>query len=479
VEVAASDPYRLIESTAARAYRRTLFELLSPVAPPAAALAVAQWLGVLPIELGAAAFIVGALVLLEATGLTRSRTQAARFLDETLGGKDHFLTLATAAAGPALMPLVEADARAIAARHATATLSPPRKRPVVLSAVLSICGVLLLWSLPRVASLASTGAGDLDRIAAELAAAGDVESARAVADASRALRDPKLSDRQKLEKVQEAMRRIDAQEKSQAAGSGSSGGGGDKKGERQQQQGKQSKGQAEQGEGAGAQKQAQSGANGGAGQARGEAKQELSKIAGELAGQQQQGKNEKPEKQQSGKQQQQPSGGGIQGPESGAEKRKGGDGDSAGNQPGKNPDKPGGNEKSGGNDGASQAERNGEQPNQPGQANAAKGGGGEGEGSGQRSSSRPDAKPAERYYKPGEGGEGGIRDGQYVRVRVPDENQALPGTELVAKPGDASPQTPYGNAPLPAAGAPGEVGAEQPVPLEYRDAFKGEARRER
>jgi len=42
----------------------------------------------------------------------------------------------------------------------------------------------------------------------------------------------------------------------------------------------------------------------------------------------------------------------------------------------------------------------------------------------------------------------------------------------VAKPGDASPQTPYGNAALPPPGAPGEVGAEQPVPLEYREAIK-------
>ena len=65
-----------------------------------------------------------------------------------------------------------------------------------------------------------------------------------------------------------------------------------------------------------------------------------------------------------------------------------------------------------------------------------------------------------------------IVDGRYVRVRVPEENQQLPGSERVAKPGDASPQTPYGNAPLPPPGAPGEVGAEQPLPLEYRDAFK-------
>ena len=59
-----------------------------------------------------------------------------------------------------------------------------------------------------------------------------------------------------------------------------------------------------------------------------------------------------------------------------------------------------------------------------------------------------------------------------MRVRVPEEDRALAGTEVVAKPGDVNPEVPYGNAPLPEAGSPGEVSAEQPVPLEYRDALK-------
>ena len=61
-------------------------------------------------------------------------------------------------------------------------------------------------------------------------------------------------------------------------------------------------------------------------------------------------------------------------------------------------------------------------------------------------------------------------------MRVPDEDGQLPGTEIVAKPGDATPLTPYGNAPLPAAGSPGEVSSDQPVPLEYREALKNTSR---
>ena len=475
--VVTTDPYVLIEATAARSHRRALSELLAPAAPPALALVIAWVLGVRPVEIAVAAAIAGAVLLLHASGFAPSRVRAARVLDDTFGAKDRFLTLATARA-QALLPLVADEARTIATRHPDVGLPPARKRPLVTSVVLSIAALALLWFLPHLASFASAGPGELDRIAAELAATGDVEGARVVSGTARALRDPKLSNQDKLAKVQEALRELAAQEQKKAGGSGASGASGEKSGDRQQQKGKESKGQGDQGEGAGAKSQAASGQSGGSGQARGEAKQELSKIAGELAGQQQQAKSEKP---QSGTQQQ-PAGGGIQGPENGAQERKQGERESTGNQPGKNPDKPGGEQKPGGNQGASQAQRQGDQPNQPeqsGQANAAKGSGGAGEGPGQRSSSQPDAKPAERYYKSGESGEGGIRDGRYVRVQVPEENRALPGTELVAKPGDASPQTPYGNAPLPPAGAPGEVGAEQPVPLEYRDAFKSDARRER
>jgi hypothetical protein len=474
VNVETSLPYRLIDATATRSYRRQLGEILLPAAPPAITLAIALGLGLLPIELAAAAAIAAGIVMLYASGLAPSKIHAARFLDHSLGAKDHFLTLATAAGERDLLTVVEADAAAIAS-HAShegpPRLPPARKRPLVTSLLLSLFAFALLWSLPRLSSLASTGGGGLEQIAAELAASGDDELARALGEVSRALRDPKLSNEEKRAKVDEALRKLDATERKQAAAAGSSGGGGQKGDPNQQQKGEQAKGRGEQGEGSGSQKQQAAGQGGGSGAARAKAKQELAKIAGELAGEAQQGKAEKGE---SAKQQQQPSGGGIQGPESGAEERKPGERESTGNQPGKNPDKPGGNQQPGGDQGASQAERGGEnQPDQAGQAaKPGSGAGAEGQSAGQRSSSAADAKPAERYYKAGEGPDGTIVDGRYVRVRVPEENQQLPGSERVAKPGDASPQTPYGNAPLPPPGAPGEIGAEQPLPLEYRDAFK-------
>jgi hypothetical protein len=470
VNVETSLPYRLIDAIATRSYRRQLGEILLPAAPPAIALAIALGLGLLPIELAVAAAITAGIVMLYASGLAPSKIQAARFLDHSLCAKDHFLTLATAAGERDLLTVVEADAAAIASHashEGSPRLPPARKRPFVASLLLSLFAFALLWLLPRLSSLASTGGGGLEQIAAELAASGDAELARALGEVSRALRDPKLSNEEKRAKVDEALRKLDAAERKQAAGAGSSGGGGQKGDQNQQQKGEQAKGRGEQGEGSGSQKQQASGQGGGSGEAHAKAKQELSKIAGELAGAAQ-----KAEKGESAKQQQQPSGGGIQGPESGAEERKPGERESTGNQPGKNPDKPGGNQKPGGDPGASQA--GGE--NQPDRAEQAvkpgSGAGTGGQGAGQRSSSQADAKPAERYYKAGEGPDGAIVDGRYVRVRVPEENQQLPGSERVAKPGDASPQTPYGNAPLPPPGAPGEIGAEQPVPLEYRDAFK-------
>ncbi len=168
----------------------------------------------------------------------------------------------------------------------------------------------------------------------------------------------------------------------------------------------------------------------------------------------------------------QSTGGGIQGPESSAKERKQSEGDGTANQPGKNPKESGGNEKPGADQKGAQAQ-GGEQDRQQNQSSGATQGGAGTDGAGQRSTSQNDTKPAERFYKPGEGPDGRIVDGQYVRLRVPEEDGRLPGTEIVAKPGDATPLTPYGNASLPAAGAPGEVAADQPVPLEYRAALKG------
>jgi hypothetical protein len=470
-----ASPYRLIEETALRWYRRRLSELLLPAVPPVLALATALAAGRLPLEIGVAGAIALAILGFHITGVVVSKPRAAGFLDRSLGAKDRFLTLATIERTASLLPVVESSATAIAASAGDLPLPPRRKRPLVASVALSVAGLLFLWVIPELSSLAGAGGGGLDRIAAELAAgdAVDRELAQVLRDVSKTLRDPRRSKEEKRAKIAEALANLDrAERKRQISAAGSSGGASEKGDQGRQQKAdgnRQERGAGEQGSGQEKQQQA-GGAGNGEGNARGQAKQELERIAGELAGESQGAKAE-PGKNTQAKPQ--PSGGGIQGPESGAKERKPGEREASGNQPGKAPDKSGGNEKPGGEQGEAKAEHGGEQQRPNAQNPSSRSGPGAGaEGASQKPSQQGDTKPAERYYKPGEGSGGSIAGGQYVRVRVPDEHRPLAGTEEVAKPGDVNPEVPYGNAPLPVAGSPGEVGAEQPIPLEYRDALK-------
>jgi hypothetical protein len=461
--------YRLIDETASRCWRRDLSDLVLPALPPIAALALAASIGVLPLEIAVAAAIALGFLVLYATGMAPSRAYAARFLDGATGAKDHFLTLATVGPDRPLMTLVAGEAAAIARRAPAPSLPPRRKKPLVTSFALSLAGLLALWSIPQMPSLAA-GGSDLDHLAAELAASGDADLAKEIREVAQALQDPKRSNEDKRKKIDEAIKRIEeAERKAAKAGSKGTSSGGGKEGDKGE---KQSGGQRAGGSGSGEQRsstaQEQKGGQGsGSGNARERAKQQLSELAGQLSGE---AKETKSGEGKEGKKTQ-PSGGEIQGPESGKD-RKPGDRDVSGNQPGKSPEQSGGNEKPGGNQGEAKSEKGAERSPQGAGPSPSRGSSGAGEGAGQKPSSQADGKPAERYYKPGEGPGGGIQDGQYVRVRVPEESRILPGTETVAKPGDVLPEVPYGNAPLPAAGPAGEVGTDQPVPLEYRDALR-------
>jgi hypothetical protein len=470
-----SSPYQLIETTALRWYRRRLSDLLLPAVPPVLAAAAALAAGRLPLEIGVAGTIALAILGFYVTGLVASKSQAARFLDRSLGAKDRFLTLSTIERAPTLLIVVESSAAAIAASVGDLPLPPRRKRLLVASVALSVAGFLFLWVIPELASLAGAGGGGLDRIAAELSAgdAADQELARVLRDVSNALHDPRRSNQEKRAKIAEALAKLEqAERKRQISSAGSAGGTGEKSSQGRQQKtdgNRQEQGASGQASGQGKNQQA-GGTGNGEGNARGQARQELERIAGELAGESQQAKAE-PSKSTQAKPQ--PSGGGIQGPESGAKERKPEEREASGNQPGKAPDKSGGEQKAGGDQGETKAESGGEQQRPNAQNPGSQGGPGAGaDGTGQKPSSRGETKGAERYYKPGEVPGGDIAGGQYVRVRVPEEDRALAGTEEVAKPGDVNPEVPYGNAPLPEAGSPGEVSAEQPVPLEYRDALK-------
>src|SRR5439155_562166 len=125
--------------------------------------------------------------------------------------------------------------------------------------------------------------------------------------------------------------------KRQISSAGSAGGASEKRDQGRQQKAdgnRQEQGASEQASGQGKEQQA-GGTGNGEGNARGQAKQELERIAGEIAGESQQAKAE-PSKSTQAKPQ--PSGGGIQGPESGAKERKPEEREASGNQPGKAPD---------------------------------------------------------------------------------------------------------------------------------------------
>lgn len=470
------DPYSLIERTILRARRRKCLEVLLPALPTTVALVGISFLGRLPVEIAAAAAIASAFLSLHVAALAVKRETAGAFLDRGLGAKDHFLTLATMAdeAPRELRSVVESGATALAANSTTLRLPVPKRRPLLLSILFSLLGFLFLWVLP---DLPSAGTGEpLQSIAAELAASADLSDralAKDLREVMRALHDPNLSAAEKRERVEQAVTKLDKAEQEAAQGSSSTGSSGGKQGGR----GKADKGKEEGSDGSQkgsgtAQRNQQQGAEaegkGNSGnRARGQARNELSKIAGQLRGEQ---KETKAAEGKEGQNKPQPSGGGIKGPESGAKQRQQ---DGSGNQQsGANPNKPGNEQKQGGDTAqgeSKQPREEGSQPNAQGGGN--RGQGGEGGNAGQKPSPSADGKTAERYYKPGEGPGGArIGDGKYVRVRVPEKGKAV-ATEVVPGPGDVEPETPYGNAPLPSAGAPGEVPVDQPQPLEYRDAL--------
>jgi hypothetical protein len=470
-----TNPYKLIEATVVRGRARMRENVLWPALPPALAIAAAALLGRLPVEVGAAATIGYAMVLLHLTSQRFERRDAAAFLDAKLGAKEHFLTLATIDGAATLRPAVEERATAIASSAPPPSPPPRRSRPVLLSGFASAALLAFLWWLPQVSLFAAAG-GPLDRIAAELAGSSDTTDRRLGAELaalSDALRDPAISKEDKQKKIDEMMKKIDEVEKQQkqSAAAGSSGSGGDsgKQGQQQKPEGEQ---QGE-GKGKGTKQEQQSGEKGSGSGARGEAKKELEKMAGELAGGEQ--KNQQQGKSEQGKEKKpEPAGGGIKGPEdNSAKERKQGDRQETGNQPGKNQSQDGGNEKQGGAEGQAKADQ--QEPKQPDQQpNTGKGqgqGSGDGEGASKQPSHQPSDKPAERFFKPGENAGGRIVDGRYVRIRVPEEQKPLAGSEEVGTPGEVIPEVPYGNAPMPPPGGPGDVGTEQPVPLEYRGAL--------
>lgn len=465
-----SDPYRLIAAVARRSRRRRRLDVLLPALPPCGALLAALIVGRLPLELAVAGLIALGVLLLYVVSLDVSQATAAAFLDRILGAKDHFLTLATLRGGERLRRVVEAGAVDIARRTPQ---PPPRrrgKRPLLTSVALSAAGFALLWFLPHLAVPAATG-DSLGAIAAQLARSPDAADRRlaaALREVERVLGDPRSSAAGKLESVKAAIAEIDEAERQKAAAEGAASAPGEKGGGRRGGRGGTGEKSEERGQQPGGQG---AGEGGGASDVRGRAREQLSKLAeaisaereGEAAEQAREGSKPKP------------SGGGIRGPEGPAEERQNGSREAAGNQPSTSPEQRGAGPSEGAEGAQARARPESRRQNEPAAEGAAEGGGATAEGAGGRPS-RASTERAQRYYGPGEGPGGGVLDGRYVRIRVPQDRRLLRGTEEVAKPGEVVPEVGYGNAPRPDAGSAGKVSTAQPLPLEYRGALGREAR---
>jgi hypothetical protein len=159
-----------------------------------------------------------------------------------------------------------------------------------------------------------------------------------------------------------------------------------------------------------------------------------------------------------------PSGGGLRGPTPAASGQK--DSSSSGSRAdtgGAGPEKPGGS-----GEGRSEEGRRPEGPRSGEQKTA------DLRGETQLAGSRPTSE-SESPARELEGGAGSgwtLVGGRYVRVRIPQD--ASPSeTERVGGPGEVKIGTPYGNAPAPSEGPPGEAREQQPIPLEYREILLG------
>jgi hypothetical protein len=85
------------------------------------------------------------------------------------------------------------------------------------------------------------------------------------------------------------------------------------------------------------------------------------------------------------------------------------------------------------------------------------------------------APPAERYYKPGEQGQEGVKGAQYITVKLPEDLIAnSPGegtTTNQSKDARSHPKAPLSNVPLPAH-VPDAPTEKQQLPLEYRGILR-------
>lgn len=429
-------PERLAGRVAGRLRRHLWWDSLLVLFPPLFAVASlgflpygAAWepsgalMGIAAV-LAASAFAIG---LWRARGAAASVGQAARLIDQKVAGQERFVTLATmdpSACSPFLVSRLRDEAADLARRLNLERDFPYRiKRSFFQSLILSLSAILLFLLIPQIAPLLTSGTPghELMRSARQLSRVpGFSELARKLEALAARLREPALTDAEKRALVRELL----AQLERQPGGAGS----------------------------------------------------ELLDQAGDALRRLEQGLERGEERGGNGSGDQS-----ARGEKSGGESGRGEKNEGRGESSGLASKEPAGKELAAGEKRQPDKRRaetglgNGE-GNEKDKSREAKGAGKEesgGKGSRNPGEEIPTGEAAERFLKPGEEGEKGIKGARFVTVQLPEQETASEGGESAPGRGrQIRPRTSVSNVPLRRPDNPEASAEKQPLPLEYRGVIR-------
>lgn len=446
MEAGPGSPERLVGRLVSHLKRHALWDSLLLCIPPflvfsllAIFLDQSAWSARGPLILAGAAVLGMALLL----GLWRFRAAApsvrvaARLIDERVEGKDRFITLATvdpSVCPASLLARLRHEAAGLLHRLDLDRDFPYRvKRSFFHSLIGSLSAVLLFLLLLQIASFFASPAprdNELALLAQKLSQIPRFsELARSLEVLAARMRDQNLSSAEKRSLIQEALRRVENQLAAEHQRGGAAGGQLNQAAnaleelerglEREQQRGAGGRKEQLSGEGEGDRKETGKGM-------REERQGEQSAVGSKEL---KEGQPERGEKQAAGKQQ--------------AEKDQG-----KGEKDGKE------REKSGAVKGTGKEEK-------------------EGKGSKNVGEEIPRGKPAERFLKPGEEGEKGVKGARFVTVQLPEEESAnQSGQSGSGQRRELRPKVPISNVPLRRPDSPDASPETQPLPLEYRGLIR-------
>ncbi len=445
----AGSPELLVDRLSLRLKKHALWDLLLVLCPPFFAFSYmafylhrAAWIGQGALLFAGMAWI-GAAVLLGAlrfSSPTSTTPLAARFIDEKADAKERFLTLATLVPShspSSLFARLRQEAAALLDRVDLSRDFPYRvKRSFVASFIVSLAVILLLHLVLLMGALFApqeSPSKELALLAEKLAQTPRLQSlARSLKSLAERLEKDKLSDAEKRTVVQELLKEI----------------------EKQLQTNPQD----------------------------GESKKDLLSQAGNALQKLEQGE---------GKEQEQKGGGGIKTnlpDESAGKGGKQSKGSGEGNQSNSRLTESG--EPKGGKSAQGETKESGvgqgdkgkgedrddrlKDEKQKGKESETAKSDQEGKGSKNTSEEIPrGAPPADRFAKPGEQGEGGIKGARFVTVELPEaEAERSSGEGRSGKRKAVQPKVPVSNVPLRPADFPEASAEKQPLPLEYRGLIR-------